>query len=93
MLKWFVRKIVEYVLEELDARGRLSMSSGVRMAQVAGVSENEDDSLKMNTRLALANSLVQGQAAGVEMSHIGETSMVEVDRKQGDRTVDRLANL
>ena len=92
MLRWFVRKIVEYVLEELDARGRTAAPMAWRKSSEQAF-EEEDDRLRTATRLALADSIVLGRAAEVQMSKIGETSKVEADREHGDRMVDRLASL
>ena len=92
MLRWFVRKVVEYVLEELDAKGRLTVGVKPGLQSSASASENDDERQKRISYKALADSIVQHQAP-VQMSAIGETSKVIADKKHGDRTVDRLAGL
>ena len=93
MLRWFVRKVVEYVLDELDARGRVFSALASRQEPPVQLPGGEDDRLSADTRMALAQSMVGSQSPEVRMSAIGETSRVEADKEHGDRTVDRLASL
>lgn len=104
MIRWFVRRVVKYILEELANSkdfeailDRLSPgSSGNRYLDVKASVENggtrSDSSLESDSMSKLVGAVVQ-RSESVKLSGNAVSEKVNEGRKPNQKVVDRLRNL
>ena len=99
MLRWLVRKVVQYVLEEIEVRRPAQGAPGASpstpwsrpLAEGQASAKDVDKAVMKETMQSLASAATRGPA--VEMEGLRPGKAVVVDGGKSKDTVERLAGL
>lgn len=94
MIRWLVRKVVKYAVEELRESGELDrvvsrLGTAESPVRAAAPAEADDG---ISSREALAD-LAASRVSDVKVSDIGSTKKVEGDRDRNRSVMNQLKNL
>jgi hypothetical protein len=94
MIRWLMKKVVKYALEELrDSPEFQSLVAGSsRPSETASAAEKEAEPDSNESQRAIAE-LMASQGADAKLSDIGSTEKVRGDRGAQQAVVDQLKNI